>query len=297
MLLANISSSEKVESFLVQVSEKEAIIQEAIEELTKNETIKDNPGYTEASDKLDSLVEEIQKEKEDAEGKKEELLEEEKRKQEEAEEEQRKQAEAEEAKRKEEEDWDIREWLLWREGLIGSYPPGGGYTEDHTQYVLTENTAYNDTLVYKFEIDGDEWTLSSFEYYDGKSGELWPNGKPEVPVGTVFHIEITDELREEYNAEKEIVSKEVEELNTLLAKEDAELLQSAEYAMFYYMGKKDEYYYAIVGYKVFHLYDSYFFLTMKTDPSKDSIEVTDAWYKGQSIDKPTLDLDQYKRVY
>ena len=297
MLLANISSSEKVESFLVQVSEKEAIIQEAIEELNKNEAIKDNPGYTEASDKLDSLIEEIQKEKEDAEGKKEELLEEEKRKQEEAEEEQRKQAEAEEAKRKEEEDWDIREWLIWREGLIGSYPPGGGYTEDHTQYVLTENTAYNDTLVYKFEIDGDEWTLSSFEYYDGKSGELWPNGKPEVPVGTVFHIEITDELREEYNAEKEIVSKEVEELNTLLAKEDAELLQSAEYAKFYYEGKKDEYYYAIVGYKVFHLYDSYFFLTMKTDPSKDSIEVTDAWYKGQSIDKPTLDLDQYKRVY
>ena len=54
---------------------------------------------------------------------------------------------------------------------------------------------------------------------------MWPNGKPKVPVGTVFHIEITDELREEYNAEKEIVSKEVEELNTLLAKEDAELLQ------------------------------------------------------------------------
>ena len=122
MLLANISSSENVESFLVQVSEKEAIIQEAIEELTKNEAIKDNPGYTEASDKLDSLIEEIQKEKEDAEGKKEELLEEEKRKQEEAEEEQRKQAEAEEAKRKEEEDWDIREWLIWREGLIESYP-------------------------------------------------------------------------------------------------------------------------------------------------------------------------------
>ena len=63
MLLANISSSEKVESFLVQVSEKEAIIQEAIEELNKNEAIKDNHGYTEASDKLDSLIEEIQKEK------------------------------------------------------------------------------------------------------------------------------------------------------------------------------------------------------------------------------------------
>lgn len=126
---------------------------------------------------------------------------------------------------------------------------------------------------------------------------MWPNGKPKVPVGTVFHIEITDELREEYNAEKETVSKKVEELNTLLAKEGAELLESSEYAKFYYKGKKDGDYYAIVGYKVFHLYDSYFFLTMKTDPSKDSIEVTDAWYKGQSIDKPTLDLDQYKRVY
>ena len=66
---------------------------------------------------------------------------------------------------------------------------------------------------------------------------------------------------------------------------------------FYYKGKKDGDYYAIVGYKVFHLYDSYFFFTMKTDPSKDSIEITDAWYKGQSIDKPKLDLNQYKRVY
>ena len=36
-------------------------------------------GLTEASDKLDSLIEEIQKEKEDAESKKEELLEERKR--------------------------------------------------------------------------------------------------------------------------------------------------------------------------------------------------------------------------
>lgn len=136
-----------------------------------------------------------------------------------------------------------------------------------------------------------------FKCYDGKSGELWPDAKPEVSVGTVFHIEITDELREEYKVEKAAVSKKVEELNALLAKEGAELMESSEYAKFYYMGKKDGDYYAIVGYKVFHLYDSYFFLTMKTDPSKDSIEVTDAWYKGQSIDKPTLDIDQYKRVY
>ena len=70
ILLVNISSSEEVESFLVQMSEKEAILQEAIEELTKNEAIKDNPGYQEASDKLNSLIEEIQKEKEDAESKK-----------------------------------------------------------------------------------------------------------------------------------------------------------------------------------------------------------------------------------
>ena len=52
------------------MSEKEAILQEAIEELTKNEAIKDNSGYQEASDKLNSLIEEIQKEKEDAESKK-----------------------------------------------------------------------------------------------------------------------------------------------------------------------------------------------------------------------------------
>ena len=70
ILLADISSSEEVESFLVQMSEKEAILQEAIEELTKNEAIKDNSGYQEASDKLNSLIEEIQKEKEDAESKK-----------------------------------------------------------------------------------------------------------------------------------------------------------------------------------------------------------------------------------
>ena len=61
---------EEVESFLVQMSEKEAILQAAIEELTKNEAIIDNPGYQEASDKLNSLIEEIQKEKEDAESKK-----------------------------------------------------------------------------------------------------------------------------------------------------------------------------------------------------------------------------------
>ena len=67
ILLADISSSEEAESYLVQMSEKEAILQEAIEELTKNEAIKDNPGYQEASDKLNSLIEEIQKEKEDAE--------------------------------------------------------------------------------------------------------------------------------------------------------------------------------------------------------------------------------------
>ena len=72
-------------------------------------------------------------------------------------------------------------------------------------------------------------------------------------------------------------------------------MESSEYAKFYYKGKKDGDYYAIVGYKVFHLYDSYFFFTMKTDPSKDSIEITDAWYKGQSIDKPKLDLNQYKK--
>ncbi len=290
MLLANISSSEKVESFLVQVSEKEAIIQEAIEELNKNEAIKDNSGYTEASDKLDSLIEEIQKEKEDAEGKKEELLEEEKRKQEEAEEEQRKQEE-------EKEDRDIREWLLWREGLIGSYPPSGGYTEDRTQYILVENTAYEDKLVYKFDISGDEWTLSSFEYYDGKSGELWPNGKPKVPVGTVFHIEITDELREEYNAEKETVSKKVEELNTLLVNENAELLQTYEYSTFYYKGEKDGYYYANVEYKASSLYETYIFFTIKTDPSSDSIEVINTWYRGKKSDKPSFDIDQYKRVY
>ena len=70
ILLADISSSEEAESYLVQMSEKEAILQEAIEELTKNEVIKDNPGYQEASDKLNSLIEEIQKEKEDAESKK-----------------------------------------------------------------------------------------------------------------------------------------------------------------------------------------------------------------------------------
>ena len=70
ILLADISSSEEAESYLVQMSEKEAILQEAIEELTKNEVIKDNPGYQETSDKLNSLIEEIQKEKEDAESKK-----------------------------------------------------------------------------------------------------------------------------------------------------------------------------------------------------------------------------------
>ena len=70
ILLADISSSEEAESYLVQMSEKEAILQEAIEELTKNEAIKDNPGYQEASDKLNSLIEEIQKETEAAESKK-----------------------------------------------------------------------------------------------------------------------------------------------------------------------------------------------------------------------------------
>lgn len=35
ILLAGISSSEEAESYLVQMSEKEAILQEAIEELTK----------------------------------------------------------------------------------------------------------------------------------------------------------------------------------------------------------------------------------------------------------------------
>lgn len=63
ILLADISSSEEVESFLVQMSEKEAILQAAIEELTKNEAIIDNPGYQEASDKLNSLIEEIQERK------------------------------------------------------------------------------------------------------------------------------------------------------------------------------------------------------------------------------------------
>ena len=300
MLLANISSSEKVESFLVQVSEKEAIIQEAIEELTKNETIKDNPGYTEASDKLDSLVEEIQKEKEDAEGKKEELLEEEKRKQEEAEEEQRKQAEAEEAKRKEEEDWDIREWLIWREGLIGSYPASGNYKDEHTKYFLaydyeTDGFGY----IYGFEINGDEWTVFYFRGYDGKSGEFYDAKSSVAPVGTVFHMEITDEIREEYKRYKEaeeIISKKVEEMNNQLVNEGSELMDTYKYTHLYYEEEKDGYYYATVEY--WKKYEGFVFFSVKVDSSGNSMEVVNTEYKDVYYgNTPPFDIDQYKRVY
>ena len=303
--LDNVTKTEEVDQFLLQIYQEKAIIQEAVNFIQENEDVAVNEKYQEAVEKFENKRIEIDDSEKDAETKKEELIdeEEERKKQEEAAEEERRklEEEREREKEREQEDRDIREWMLWNKGLIKRYPAEGKYSNDHTQYVLIygyEGDYYG--VFYTFDINGDEWTLVSCEEYDSKSGTLYEPSKVDPPVGTVYNMEITPEIREEYRKYKEnmeIVQNKAKELNERFIAENAQLTEHYKYTDCYFEYESDGKLYATIEYweqdAVFSV--NQIFLSIVIDTSNDSLEVVDITENGWN--DILFDLEQYKGTY